>query len=186
MNTIDSALQPITGYLISIKRNTVKGWYELEIGVHKSWVYDDNEQIKCEVLSESSAGKLIKISPKNQNVLIDDLVSFVEIIIRTNARIADKEKQFTDKMEEMKGMLEKEAKKFYEELDELKENSFKNNNENFVKNLHSTEKKPRKPRTSKPKIEATDTIPVSPTTPNTGVVTTTEKSDLLELDESEK
>ena len=150
MKTIELALQPITGNLVSITRNTVEGWYEIEIGLPSSWYYDENDEIGCEVLSKNDAGKLIKIFPKNQEIVIDDLVAFVEIIIDTNKKIADKEKQFTDRMQEMKGVLEKEAKKFYEELDELKINSIKNLNDNFVKVLHpESEKKPRKPRTSK-------------------------------------
>ena len=35
--------------------------------------------------------------------------------------------------------LEKEAKKFYEELDELKINSFKNINKDFEKSISTTE-----------------------------------------------
>lgn len=141
MKTIDLALQPITGYLISITRNTVNGWYELEIGIPKNWVFEDNNEIKCEVLNQSDAGMLIKISPKNSNIFIDDLVEYVEIIVETNDKIAEKERQFTDKMEEMKTVLEQEAKKFYKELDELKENSFKHLNDSFVKNLNSDEEK---------------------------------------------
>ena len=45
MKTIDIALQPIIDYLISISRNTVKGWYELEVGIPKGWVFDENDEI---------------------------------------------------------------------------------------------------------------------------------------------
>ena len=73
-------------------------------------------------------------------------------------------------MQEMKGMLEKEAKKFYEELDKLKIDSFKTLNSNFVKTFHSEEdKKPRKPRTLKVKEEKT----------SSGITTT--NNELLEL-----
>jgi hypothetical protein len=146
MNTIDLALEPITGYLISITRDTVHGRYELEIGIPSSWVFNQNDEISVEVLSKNDDGKLLKIFPKKDDIIIDDLIVFVEIIIETNRKIAEKEKQFTDRMEEMKGVLEKEAKKFYEELDELKENSFKNLSENFVK-----EKKETRGRKSKEK-----------------------------------
>jgi len=150
MKVIENALEPITGYLMSIKRNALNGWYELEIGIYSSWVFDENNEIKCEVISESKEGKLIRISPKNNGIVIDDLVAFVEVIIETNKKIADKEKQFTDKMAEMKGMLEMEAKKFYGELEELKVNSFKNINDSFVKNLH-TEGERKETRGRKPK-----------------------------------
>jgi hypothetical protein len=162
MKTIDSALQPITGFLFSITRDTVNGWYEIEIGLPKGWVFDENDEIKCEILNKTDAGSLVKISPKKSDILIDDLVSFVEIIIQTNKRIAEKEKEFTDKMEEMKTALEKEARKFYEELDELKENSFKRVNENFV-----TEKKETRGR--KPK-----NLTAPESTDNSTTVVTTE------------
>jgi phenylalanyl-tRNA synthetase alpha subunit len=149
MKTIDSALQPIAGYLLSITRNTIDGWYEIEIGIPSSWVFDENDEIKCEILSKSDAGKLIKISPKNSDILIDDLVSFVQIIMETNKKIAEKEKQFTDKMEEMKMALEKEAKHFYTELDELKANSFKKINDTFVE-----QKKETRHRRTKAEMEA--------------------------------
>ncbi len=155
MKPIEEALQPITGYLISITRNPLDGWYELEIGIPNAWVFDENDEIKCEILDKSDKGKLIKIFPKNNSIVLDDLLTFVQIILETNKKIAEKEKQFTDKMEQMKGMLEQEALKFYEELDSLKENSFKNLNDNFIKAIRpEKEKKPRKPK-EKPVTEFT-------------------------------
>ena len=126
MKPVESALEPTNGYIKSFTRNPVEGWWELEVALPIAWVYDeDNADIKCEVLNKSDIGKLIKISPKNLDVVVDDLITFVEIIIETNKKIADKEKEFTSKMQEMKGMLEDQAKKFYQELDELRVNSFK-------------------------------------------------------------
>lgn len=150
MKTIELALESTNGYINSFTRNTVEGWWELEVGLPKTWVFDENDEIGCETILQNDFGKLIKVSPKNRDIVIDDLVTFVEIIIETNKKIAEKEKQFTDRMQEMKGVLEKEAKKFYEELDELKINSFRNLNDNFVKALRPEgEKKVRKPRTAK-------------------------------------
>jgi hypothetical protein len=146
MKPIELILHAIDGYLISLTRDPINGWYVLEIGLPKTWVFDENNKIGCEVIEEYEQGKIIKISPKKEDVVIDDLIAFVEIIIQTNEKIAEKEKQFTDKMQEMKGVLEKEATKFYQELDELKENSFKNLNISFAKNLDKP-KNPRKPRT---------------------------------------
>lgn len=150
MKTIESILNPLTGYLISITRNTINGWYELEIGIPANWVFDENEIIECEVLKESEAGKLIKVKPKNLNVVLDDLISFVDVIIETNKRIADKEKQFNDKMEKMKIQLEEEAKKFYKELDELKENSFKSLNDSFIENFQPDKKESKVRKSNKP------------------------------------
>jgi len=151
MKPIEAALEPTSGYIKLFNRDTKNGWWELEIGIPKGWVFDENDEINCEVLTTNEFGKIIRVSPKNQSVVIDDLITFVEIIIETNKKIAEKEKQFTEKMEEMKGVLEEEAKKFYKELDELKENSFKHLNDNFVNKLRGTEKKARKPRQVKVK-----------------------------------
>lgn len=143
VKTIENILEPITGYLISITRDTVHGWYQLEIGIPKGWVFDENKEIKCNVISENNQGKLIKISPKKNNISVDDLIAFVEIIIKTNEKIAEREKEFADKMANMKKTLEEEAKQFYKELDELKEHSFKNINDKFEKNLVQEKKQTR-------------------------------------------
>jgi uncharacterized protein with von Willebrand factor type A (vWA) domain len=155
MKIIESALHPTDGYITTFTRNTVEGWWELEVGIPKSWVFNENNEIKCDVITESDFGKLIKISPKNTNVVIDDLVSFVEIIIKTNEKIAKKEQEFGNEMAEMKKMLEEKAKKFYQELDELKENSFKKNNDEFVKSLQS--EKEDKKRVGRPRKEENTT-----------------------------
>ena len=159
MKTIEALLEPITGYLISITRNTKEGWYEMEIGIYKGWVVSDNDSVACEVISESENGKLIRIAPKNDTVVIDDLVNFVMIVIDTNRKIAEKEKEFTNKMSEMKKTLEEQAKKFYEELDALKDNSFKNIGENFAKTLQEEdggEKKRGRPRKEAGNVQSTE------------------------------
>lgn len=137
MKIIETALSPIDGYLISIKRNTMEGWYELEIGIPSSWVFDENNIISCEIVREyeEEKARIVKIAPKKLGIVIDDLVEFIIIILETNKKIAEKEKEFTNKMEEMKGLLESEAKSFYQELDELKERSFKEIGYNFTKTI---------------------------------------------------
>jgi hypothetical protein len=132
MNIIENALEPTNGYVFMMKRNTIEGWWELEVGIPNNWVFSENKDINCEILNESNGGKLILVSPKNHNICIDDLYYFVELIILTNEKIAKKEKEFTDKMNEMKNVLEKEAKNFYAELDILKENSFNDLKKNKV------------------------------------------------------
>ena len=145
MKELESILEPITGYLKSLYRNTEMGRYELEVGIHKNWVFDENNEIGCEVITELEGGNLIKIFPKNKNIVVDDLVLFAEIIINTNQKIAEKEKHFADQMDAMKKNLEKQASEFYKELDELKENSFKKINDNFVIELKK-ETRGRKPK----------------------------------------
>lgn len=149
MKKIEAALHSVDGYLLSISRNTMNGWYELQVGLPANWVYDENDKISCEVIEETEAGTLVKIAPKSKEIVIDDLIAFVQAIITTNEKIAKKEKQFTDKMEAMKSKLQEEAKKFYTELDELKEKSFKNANEEFVSSRVEAKPKPKKGRPRK-------------------------------------
>jgi hypothetical protein len=148
MKEIESILAPITGYLKSIDRNPMEGWYDMTIAIPKNWVFNANDEIDIEVINETEVGKLLKIVPKSQNIVIDDLVLFVEIVINTNKRIAEKELEFKQQMEEMKKGLEKKASEFFKELDELKENSFKKLNDNFVDGMNEV-KKERKKRTPK-------------------------------------
>ena len=124
MSTVDEMLNPISGYLLSIMRDTINGWYVLEIGVPPKWVYKENEYIGCEIIDENEDGKLVKIFPKIDKIVLDDLINFVTIIIATNRRIAEKEAEFQEKMEQIKKELEKDTSKFYEELDILKKSSF--------------------------------------------------------------
>jgi len=152
MKEIESILKTIEGYLISIERDTVNGWYFMKVGILKSWVFNENNEIGLEILSENEAGKLLKIFPKKTSVVIDDLILFVGIIINTNETIANKEREFAAQMEEFKKNLEKKASEFYKELDELKDSSFKKVNDRFITELNKEEpkvRKPRKPRTPK-------------------------------------
>lgn len=161
MKPLETILEPITGYLFSITRNSLKGWYEIEIGIHKGWVFSENSEISCEIVEENDNGKLINIAPKNENVAIDDLVDFVKIIIETNEKIANKEQKFNERLKEMRENLEDEARKYYEEVDVLKESSFKNNSEAFVKTLQS--QKEEKRHVGRPRKEETNT-PITETT----------------------
>lgn len=163
MKRIEAALKPIDGYLISIARDTVNGWYEIEIGLPPTWVFDGNKKIGCEVLIDSDEGKLIKITPKNNNIVIDDLVDFVGVIIIANQKIVEKEKQFTDTMEEMKKELEEKAKDYFQEIEEITEESFKKVNKEFVESLEGIKPKRGRPKGSKntSKIEKKDEHPIT-------------------------
>ena len=146
--TIQDAFNLIESNLLLMERNTEKGWFEFEIGIPANWVFDENRQITCEVINETDAGKLIRVAPKNKKITLDDLIRFVEIILETNQKIAEKEKEFTNSMEVMKAELEKKAKQYYEELDKLKEDSFKKAGDKFVEDV--TEKRKTTTRTRKP------------------------------------
>lgn len=169
MGVIEKALSPVEGHLISMSRNPMKGWYEIEVGVYKSWVFDSNKDIECEVIAEDNDGKLLKVFPKHTKVTIDELIRFVELIIETNERIAEKEREFAKEMEKMKEMLEERAKSFYSELDTLKDTSFKNLSLSLEKGLSepTTPKKttrrgrpPKKSETANKPVDDTSKVKV--------------------------
>ncbi|MFW6246567.1 MAG: hypothetical protein ACOC22_00125 [bacterium] len=139
MGVVENELKRVEGHLISMSRNPMKGWYEIEVGVYKSWVFDNNKDIECKIIAEDDDGKLLKISPKNNKVTVDELIRFVELIIETNERIAEKEREFAKEMEKMKELLEEKAKSFYTELDSLKDSSFKNLGLSLEKGFSNTE-----------------------------------------------
>jgi hypothetical protein len=158
MKVIESILKPIEGYVKSINRNPQEGWYEMEIAIPKNWVFNGNNEINVDVISENEIGKLLNVIPKSQSVVIDDLVLFVQVVIRTNEKIAEKELEFKQQMEEMKKGLEKKASQFFKELDDLKENSFQKLNDNFENGITGAQKIKRKyTRTPKPTTTFTGT-----------------------------
>jgi hypothetical protein len=123
-NLIHNKLKPLEGYLISIEIDTINGWYELKIGIPKNWVYKENSNFKIEEVLKSEDGIILKVTPKNNDVVIDDLIDFVLLIIDTNFKIVEKEKEFESKINEIKKQLEDQAKSFYKDIDEMKEKSF--------------------------------------------------------------
>lgn len=150
MKAIQGALKDIDGHLLSITRNTTKGWYELEFGIPNTWVYDETAEVGCEITTDAGEnGKLIKIFPKKNDVVIDDLIDFVKLIMSTNKIIAEKEKKFEEKFQKVREDLENEAKRFYEELEEMKKISFKN--------LKQSEPKIRKQRVVSDTVATDDT-----------------------------
>ena len=139
MKSIEKELEPLSGYLLSIKRNTKMGWYELEVGVPADWIYKSNKYINCEVVKKSDVGHILKIAPKEDGTSVDDLVAFVKLIIETNSKIREKEKEFKDQMNRVKEDLESQAKDFYKQLNKLKEDSFDKFNVDGKSNQKSTE-----------------------------------------------
>lgn len=124
MKNIEEGLEPLSGHLLAIKRNTINGWYELEIGIPNGWIFKGNDLIECETLKEGDEGILLRISPKQEGIIVDDLFMFVELIINTNSRISAMEREFTDQLNSAKEELKGQAKNFYQKLDDLKEKSF--------------------------------------------------------------
>ena len=160
MKELEQILLPISNNFVSLTRNPMKGWYELRIGIPNKWAFSENNEIDIEVEDETEIGKVLNISPKNESIVADDLVLFAQIIVETNRKIAERELEFKQQLEDKKKGLEAMAKEFFKELDELKENSFKKISDNFVNEL--SEKKKRA-YNRKPKV-----VPVSGDTTNYG------------------
>jgi len=125
MKKLEQALHKIDGYLLSIERNVMEGYYELKVGIPTKWAYKSNDKIECETIHETEKGDIVKIYPKEDNVVIDDLIEFVNIIIDTNKKIADMQKQLDEQLEEQQKKMEEYAQTFLEKIDQLKESSFK-------------------------------------------------------------
>ena len=151
LKPIETALEPLKGYLASINRNPSKGQYNITIGILTSWVFNDNDKIGCEIVGEMESGNLLNIYFKsnkpNEETPVDDLILFAGVIIETNKKIEEKTREFAEKMAEMKESFEVRAKEFYKELDDMKENSFKKSNDLVDEKKES---KPKKAKTIVP------------------------------------
>jgi hypothetical protein len=141
METIEQKLEPLEGYFLSFKRDTMNGWYEVEIGLPTGWVFSDSKEIMCEILSENEVGKIILVKPKITSISADDLVAYIETILSTNKKIEQKEKELNERLNEMKKAMEAEASKFYKELESLKDDSL-----NTLKNPESIKKETKQKR----------------------------------------
>lgn len=125
MGRVQEHFKPIEEYLMAMERDTVNGWYYLKIGLPKGWVYKGNDIIDCEIVQQNDAGQLLNIKPKKESITIDELIAFVSLIIQTNNKIVEKEQEFVNKIKKVKEELEAEKGVFYEELEKLKESTFK-------------------------------------------------------------
>jgi len=121
---VNNKFEPISEYLLKIERNTENGWYEIEIGIPNNWKIKENDDIECMVMKELDFAKLIKMKPKHENVLIDDLLEFSKIVVETNKKIAEKEEKFIEEMKNKKVELENMFSEFYKKLEEEQEKAF--------------------------------------------------------------
>lgn len=149
IESVESVLNKIGSEFLTLNRNTMKGWHELEIGIPPDWIFRENKNIGCEIILDIEKGKIIRIFPKKMGIIVDDLISFVMIIAETNNRIAEKELEFTNKMNEEKERLEIEAKSFYNELHDLRESSFEGFNEKTESAINNKDDKEESKEESK-------------------------------------
>ena len=155
MGTIKKTLDKLDGKLLSIERNTEEGKYELKIGLPASWVFKSTDYVGLEEIAKNKDGVLLKVFSDDEAVCIDDLIEFVKVIIDTNEKIAQKEEEYNKLMEERKKQLQDEFSKYEEELDQLREKSFKSmadEEEEEDDKKKDEKKKPTSPKPPKSRI----------------------------------
>ena len=124
MKSLQKALNKVEGYLMSMERDAVKGQYELKVGIPKNWAYKANDKIDCETLQETKQGDLVRVFAIDDDVVVDDLIEFVNIIIETNKKIADMQKELDEQLEKQAKQMEEYAVQFMSKIEEVKESSF--------------------------------------------------------------
>ena len=124
MKPLEEQLSKIEGFLMGIERNVIKGRYELTVGIPAKWVYKSTKNIECEELGKSEEGSLIKIFANKDNIVIDDLIEFVNIIIDTNQQIAKMQAEHQKAMEEATQKMVEQELAFGEQIDTLADTSF--------------------------------------------------------------
>lgn len=126
MGVVHEILESLDVYLYTIKRDPVNGWYFLEVGLPKTWIFRGNDIIDCKKIEIKNwkDGHLVEITPKIRDVTVDDLLRFTQLILETNTKIIEKEQEFMKKIQEVKQALTAEKDEFYKELDDLKDKSF--------------------------------------------------------------
>jgi hypothetical protein len=165
MSSFTEILEPLTGYLISINRDTKKGCYVFKIGLPAGWFYKETDDIACEVIEEvKNEGSIINISPKNDDINPDDIIEYIRKIIEVNESVSEREDKFKSEMEEFKSSFEERIKKFYNDLDEYKEKSFRlldededdKVDEDDVNDNNEDEKKPKPKKRGRPPQKKVD------------------------------
>jgi hypothetical protein len=129
MKQLEKILSGVDGYLISIKRDTLNGYYVLEVGLPPKWKYKSKDDVECESIMDSEDGILLKIFPKVETVVVDDLIEFLSKIIEFNKKFLLKEEEFNNEIANVKEGLEKKIQEFYDGLDSFKNNFFSELNE---------------------------------------------------------
>lgn len=134
MGLIQNKLKSVGTYLMSITRNSSEGWYEIEIGLPFSWVIKETNKISCEIVESNDKFKIVCVSPKkDSDIVVDDLIDFLSHVVETNQRVEDKKNELATFLEAEKAALEEKMKKYYDELETIRQSSFSelNNMDDF-------------------------------------------------------
>lgn len=123
MRKLEKVFNRLDGKLLSVERDTMLGKYFLKIGLSSNWVYESIDEIKIEELNKTKNAVLLKVYSEDDDVVIDDLFDFVDIIIETNENIEKKEREFEERLNKVKEELKKEAETLSDELENMKKKS---------------------------------------------------------------
>lgn len=125
VNIVNDKFSKISEYLIKIENNSEKNKLEFEIGLPIKWYIKGTNNIICECVAEiDDEGKIFKVYAEDDNV--DEIFNFVIKTISTNIEIAEMERNFQDKVNLDKERIKKEVQEFYDKIEELREKSFEN------------------------------------------------------------
>lgn len=132
MRAVEKILNKLDSYLYSIKRDTIRGWYVLEVGIPVKWTHKSTSKISSEEVGNNEKMKMIKINPNEEydgDVCIDELLDYANQIIVNNKKIEDMRASFEKKMEQIAEKLEEEYERFEEEIEEIEEGLYEEKNE---------------------------------------------------------
>ena len=134
INVINDKFSRINEYLIKIENNSETEKLEFEIGLPIKWYIKGTNNIVCDIVAEiEDQGKIIKVYANDGN--IDEIFNFILKTIKTNIDIAEMERNFQDKVNLDKERIKKEVQDFYDKIEELREKSFENlDDEETLKN----------------------------------------------------
>ena len=125
MKNVQENFNTIKEYLFSMESEPLNGWYSFKIGLPKKWVCSGNDLIDCVKLDESDEGVLYKLTPKDESIIIDDLIGFVNFVIEINNEIEEKERFYQEEKDRLSQLLNEKLGKTFTELTDLKKESFK-------------------------------------------------------------
>lgn len=125
MKNVQENFNKIKEYLLSMESDPVNGWYSFQIGLPSKWVCSGNDLIECVKVAESDEGILYRLTPKDESMIIDELISFVEFVIEINNEIEEKERFYQEEKKRLAEMLNEKLGKTFTELTDLKKESFK-------------------------------------------------------------
>lgn len=123
---INKKFKKIESYLIKIDNDLDKGVFTFQVGFPRKWFFKSNDIIECEKVADVDEGNgiILNIRPKNSEIYVDETLNFIMKTIDTNNRIAEMEEMFVKKIEEEKKKMRDEVKDFYSQIENFKEDSF--------------------------------------------------------------